>query len=318
VRSERSTPGGGRLRDGNSGSAGVRIPADEEGRQASSLSPPGPQQPRQIRAFPPTHRRDLSATGWKPVFRGPRPAFGLLCTLLLAAAPAWGAGFRIEYLAARTPAEIEVLERLQSSERLHRIVRSLGEFLRLPFPVRVKVGGPAEGPYYDVSTRTIGLPYDFLVEATDGVAMDGPERDRLILDLAGFVLCHEVGHVLIHALGMHGRMGEEAAADDLAILLVAEVLGEGPSMAHTLEAWWARDGRLPREPYETSPEEWREEERRRRVLCGLRGSDPEFDPDPDGGIGTEEAVDCRARYLQMRKDWIETLTPLLRRFGSSD
>jgi hypothetical protein len=240
-------------------------------------------------------------------------ALVLVLTLFFAAAPAEGAAFRIEYLAARNPAESEVLELLRSSERLHAIVRELNDFLRLPFPVRLEVGGAAEGPYYDSATRTIALPYAFPAKYTDSAG--APIWEGLVLNLAAFVFCHEVGHVLIHALDLTGRVPEEPTADDLAVLLTADLLGEGLSMAASLETWWARHGRLPREPFDTSPHEWREMERRLRILCLLRGSDPVGGTSPSLSAreGAEGAADCRAEYLRMRDDRLEMLRPLLRR-----
>lgn len=71
-------------------------------------------------------------------------------------------------------------------------------------------------------------------------AKNVPQPDQATLDTLVFILLHELGHAMIHELGLPAVGREEDAADEFATLISGAALGDGGRQSALVAAQWFR------------------------------------------------------------------------------
>lgn len=260
-----------------------------------------------------------------------RPSFP--CFLLFACVPAFapavfvppgGAqspGFELQFLPAADRDYTAVREFLESEGRFADLIASLNETFALPERVVVSFEQGA-GPLYDPDERTIVMNYEFIAMVAGQFDESDPEvpvEDQLwmVLDVAEFVLFHEIGHALIDVLGLPVVGREEDAVDSLATVLMVEFMEEPEaalSAAASFDSMAAADEDGLIEDAEMWDEHSLDEQRFWAITCWVYGSDPEEFMDLVGGgwLSPERAASCPEDYWRQSDSWHALLDAALR------
>src|SRR6187399_1025462 len=130
--------------------------------------------------------------------------------------------FIAEYLTPSNRGMRDLEAKAKSERMLEKIADSFDEYLDLPQPVRISLAqcGVANA-FYNPTDRRITLCYELLVDLSRRFSADA-EGKGVSSGAVNFVLVHELGHAVIHALDIPVLGREEDAADELAALIAIE------------------------------------------------------------------------------------------------
>lgn len=242
--------------------------------------------------------------------QGQRGKWTLLWVFVLTCETASAAGIRLEFTGLASPHRHEIETYLRQSRCLNEIVGRLTRRFRFPADVILQVG-THDGPLYDVSSRTIHLPFDLgLLPSPLDERLDMVERRLLYPGAVTFAVSHEMGHAFIHLYRwpVHAAAEEEEAADAIAVYLVLNVFDSRDTVLEAL-ADIVLLGSSP--PMEKGPNLRLQPARANRLLCWLAGSDPE-------GFGwlwktalisDRTPQDCRSAYGRIEARFEDLLRP---------
>jgi hypothetical protein len=221
-------------------------------------------------------------------------------------------GFKLVYRPTENAQEQKVRDMLEGSGRVREVVRGLNKALKPPKRVSVEFGGKVV-PLYNPNTRTVEIPYAFVGALLDSFAnLGGSEPTQRALDVTEFILYHEVSHALIDLLELPVHGDVEECADQLAVLLSVELVGEGGRIglaAAQLLAIQSQAGTASSSfGYSISSD------RIKQTICWVVGSDPGrlMWIAEETNIRPSQTESCPREFEEMRDHWLKLLRPYLR------
>jgi Putative metallopeptidase len=243
----------------------------------------------------------------------------------------------VYYDAGIKPENREVVKLMRDSGSFERFAERTSKAVALPHDIEVRISDKMpEG--VDVATteldgRTILWPADFftmtraaLAEAVADITGDkGPPKaiarenfnaDVLTVWANEFILGHEMGHALIHQLGLPLTGMEEDSADGFATFFTVNDKERGPNAA--LGAAILFDAIARKQSTVTledlSSDHAVVQQRVYNFLCAVVGSDPqqlESSLVADGYVPQLRALLCRKEWTQLNYGWWTVLEPHL-------
>lgn len=217
------------------------------------------------------------------------------------------------------PANKRLLRLLLGPAAFRDLVEGLNEVFALPRKITVSLAA-GDGPYYDPSTRTIRINYDFVQYVEDlfrdaGYSKKQSELDDVAIAITYFVFFHEVGHAFVdqYDLPITGR--EEDAVDELATVIVTEYFDAAEiALAAALMFDLSSYGVTEFEEADFWDVHSLDRQRFYSILCWVYGSDPkEFRADVrELGLGQDRLEGCPYEYRQKVRAWERLLEPYVK------
>ena len=229
-------------------------------------------------------------------------------------APAPPRGLVVAYREVGDPLLAEWQEYARNQQMLERFADRTNEWVQLPGPVTLtfRECGQANA-FYRPRTRTIEMCLEKL--ARDGEIFRRRLAEEWVAEgIQGatfFILAHEVGHALVHTLGLPVTGREEDAVDQLATLMMLNGSREGRRAAL---AWAMTMKGSGYSQWSLADEHSLDEQRRYNILCWMYGADPARNVSlvRKGHLPERRARRCPAEFQQMRRSWTMLLGPNLR------
>lgn len=216
----------------------------------------------------------------------------------------------VHYADSKTPAHQQIKASLEQWRGFDATVQQLDDWILFPTDVQVWFAdcGQANAFYQPDSTRVV-ICYELirdLAQSYARYAVSDSARTAAVWQTTFFVFYHEIGHALIHVLGLPVTGREEDAVDQLATIVLLNGGDEGRNAAlqggMSFRITTSAMGR--RAPY------WDQhalgEQRYYNVLCWVYGSNPEAHQallGRDWGLPRERAASCDAEYQRMARAW---------------
>jgi hypothetical protein len=204
-------------------------------------------------------------------------AFLLVCTQAFAQSvvPSYGA--------TKLPRFTQIQDGFRAGRVLEQMSAALSSGIRLQRPLRLETAEcGTENAYYSPKTRTIVMCLE-LVEATlVGLTRDrnrtstSESIDRAAAGAITFVLLHEFGHALIHALNLPVLGREEDAADQISAYFLLN--GDSGQALFGLDGamWFFRDKTLLYTRQHFGGEHSVDPQRRINLACWAYGKNPDM------------------------------------------
>ena len=205
-------------------------------------------------------------------------ALGLL---LFVATPANAQSVTALYGPTKTERLTEFQQRLRSVQAVEALAMALSSGIRLSTPIRLETAECGNvNAFYVPGKRTITLCLELMAHVFDGIARErarSSTSENIARSASGavtFVLLHELGHALIHALNLPILGREEDAADQISAFLI---LGFRPHDAMSgLDGafWFLRAKSLFYTQRHFADEHSLDPQRKANLACWAYGKDP--------------------------------------------
>lgn len=238
-----------------------------------------------------------------------------LAMVLALSAPAAGQGFFPQAYAPTQTAEYAPLaEWFRDSGYLQEIAQDLNRYIDIPTPVQLAAGECGQVNAFfrpDVNPPTVVMCYEMVETIQYEFEQDNltdeqfADAQRGALD---FVLFHEIGHALVHVLGLPITGREEDVADQFATV----VLTRDNPMATLWAARFFKEVGDPGHagqkhanlnPSAFADEHALDEQRFYNILCWTYGASPDDRAALLAYIPRERAARCPAEYQQLENAW---------------
>lgn len=188
--------------------------------------------------------------------------------------------FYVEYGQPQNEDEVAAMRLIQDSKIGHGIFGMLEEGTAVCENTVIVYGAP-DGPLYTPDARQIWFPYSFFVDVYSRFVANqygdtDEERIERTIDVAEYVLIHEIGHALVHQLQLPVVGREEDAVDTFATLVLIDYYENGADIVLSAADFW---GFLRLERPELAESDFADEhsldaQRFHQTLCLIYGSDP--------------------------------------------
>lgn len=218
-----------------------------------------------------------------------------------------------------TDIEVDIYERLQTSETLHTAMEFMGQYFLTPDGVSLSFGS-----YERIWHQNghIEIPYLFIKDTQDNYRSTRFAHKKTHIDTyTGNVLLHVILHEFAHALisqynlPVVGR--EEDAADAFADVMLIHFFDRGSDVViSAADLFFINDKRTPRFVKEDFwGDHSLDKQRYYRRLCHAYGSDPSrYNAIKHQAKFTEQKAErCIAEYHQTKTRWLTMLQPTFRR-----
>ncbi len=230
--------------------------------------------------------------------------------------------FKSVYTDMLTKSQTDLAKMLWGYEFPRRQLNMLNRVYALPEDITVKVteckaadGSDIPNAFYLRETREIRLCIGFF-RSIAMVFYDGTDYEKAIADaqlVFEFILFHEVGHALIDVLKLPITGKEEDAADQFAILVLADdVPVKGPPQAIYAAHYFGKSAATRQETY--ADLHGFSQQRVYNFSCWVYGTRPERYAYliSDGYLPQARAVTCREEWKQLETGWFQLTTPHFR------
>lgn len=232
----------------------------------------------------------------------------------LAAAPKGSGAFKVVTSPVKNKDYKELQQALDESELLDAIADDLNETIALPFDIAITFEECGTvNAFYDPEDRKISMCLELienLSEVFHKKMDDTDAADEATMNAAVFVLYHEVGHALVHALDLPITGKEEDAVDQLSTYILADGTDEGETAALDGAEFFVGD-----EEELDDLAFWDEhslgQQRFYNIVCWVYGGDPDKHKEMVGEdfLPESRAVRCPGEYEQLSKAWSTLLAP---------
>ncbi|HEU0299265.1 MAG TPA: DUF4344 domain-containing metallopeptidase [Longimicrobium sp.] len=231
------------------------------------------------------------------------------------------AGFVVEYPPVQAAEDAHTRAWLMERGQMDRLAVWLNRWIRMPREVALRmVECPASDIRWNADERSVEICYRMITRIY-GIAGSDADLRRAITGAHLYMVLHGVAHAIVDELNLPTPNGEEAAVDELAVLLIAHAREPGMSTSTfvvggitTLQRTDARWGEWA---YATT--HGLTAERFRNVACLVDGMNPWGD-DELREAGLVEAASrqrCRAAALRVVDVWGRRLSRYLRAYGEA-
>lgn len=202
---------------------------------------------------------------------------------------------------------------VNNSQALENTICIINDNLRLSQDMVVQFG-EGSGPRFDPSQMLIYIPYHFLEVVTQRFEQDqteGIDIRTAVEDVIVHTLFHELAHALItlYELPVVGQV--ENSADNLANVLLLEMLSTGGDVVLNAADLFALEGqsRTSFSGINFWAKHKLNEQRYYNALCAVYGHDPEANDEllKAGLLEAEYAERCIDDYEQMVRSWMRVL-----------
>jgi len=214
---------------------------------------------------------------------------------------------------ANTAQDTPAYQLLAQTGVLGRIVAGMNDTFKLPRDIGVVVTSTDVGPAYISEANTLVIGYPFIQSIANTFLQAYPnltagQLAERVVNVASFVLLHEMGHALVNQLDIPITAREEDAVDNLATVINVEAFPAGGNVVFDFADFFSL---LQANP--TALSFWDEHsfdlQRANDAVCHLYGSDPQAYANLAGLIPQERRVRCRDEWNQISSSWEELLKP---------
>lgn len=231
--------------------------------------------------------------------------------------------FVVEYEEPTTEEGREAQELLRTSEALEQAVDTVNHVVAVPADVPVVVGDAIEregelmeGPA--AVTDEVVFPTQFVTETQlDLTAAAEPDETPEELaaataETAQFAALHEMGHVLIAALGIPVTGQEEDAVDQFAVVMLAAGAEDTDQLTETAAVTLAAADSFEAMSTDPAEEDWWDEhtltqQRARTLVCLAAGSSPDAYEALEEVVPQERYLRCPDEFRQAFTSWLTLL-----------
>lgn len=200
---------------------------------------------------------------------------------------------------------------LSDSRIFDRTIRKLNAILSLPGRVDVVFERCSDAnAFYQADVRRIAMCYELVDEY---LGLSGPRAEAYALNAILFIFLHEMGHALVHVLGLPIDRSEEDAVDELAALMALAMGRDGEEIAlsalgHFVQMGDSVGGAGRQRAF--SDDHSLDAVRARNVACIIYGSNPER---YSGLVGTPalpggREKGCPSEFKRRARRWEELLS----------
>jgi hypothetical protein len=206
---------------------------------------------------------------------------------------------------------------IAGSGLLEEVVTELEGMFDLPSQIEIILTSDKPGPlYYD---HKIHITYEFLRHVNEVIyatyEMTDTERGQFILDMAEFVLYHEVGHAILDIMGLDELKYDEDAVDEFSAVLSSVIDNE--DIIYEAAIFFESNAEYMSEESVSNVFGARhavDEDRMYHILCLLYGSNPEENEDIiiDFEFSGADEINCSNLYQEAYEYWGNLLAHLLK------
>lgn len=198
------------------------------------------------------------------------------------------------------------------------MVEGLNEALDLPETVIIRLR-PRGDAFFNPEENEIVIGYDLLRLIDKAFAVGDPrlslgDRDERIVNVATFVLIHEVGHALVENLNLPITAREEDSVDNLATVIAITYLDRGDEVALDFADFSLYGPRGPARAI--SGGFWDEhsfnDQRANDTTCLVYGAAPKRNRHLRRVIPSFRRQRCAEEWQLISSSWLELLEPHLR------
>jgi hypothetical protein len=224
-------------------------------------------------------------------------------------------------------------EEILKAGEIDGIADGFADNFNLPEDLKIHVSNEDGSPFYDPTTKTITVFYDFanltanIIKASqtsDQGSIDDTELGKQWAAVNDFVLIHELAHAFVDVLEIPVTGREEDAADGMATYFFTDYVPNGPEYAFAAATFFAalQDFQGSPDATQFADEHSLSIQRAGDIACKVAGSSDEnmqIVAQIGGGLLTEARLArCPAEYEQMSKAWSALLKPHLRASDDAD
>lgn len=211
----------------------------------------------------------------------------------------------------------ELEKELSESKLLETIAADLNDTIALPFDITITFNECNEvNAFYDSEKRQISMCLELIEDLNDVFQKKTKSEDEAIeatINAMIFVFFHELGHALVHALGLPVTGKEEDAVDQLSTYILADGTDEGEAAAlDGAESFLSDEEAMDDLPF------WDEHslgpQRFYNIVCWVYGQNPDkyLSLVDQGVLPEDRAALCQDEYKQLANSWATLLAPYLK------
>lgn len=229
--------------------------------------------------------------------------------------------FKLVFTPTQNPDYAGMQQFLMEYGRFQKLLDELNQNIALPTDITINFT-EGDGPFYDPETVAITMNYEFIGYITalfleaEYVEPDSEDLYAAVLDVTEFVMYHEIGHALVHVLGIPITGKEEDAVDALATVIITEFVEGGADIPLTAADTFALQAESQTEFEEAAfwDEHSLDIQRFYSIICWIYGSNPEQYAQliEEEEIDEERAASCPEEYGQKVYSWMTLLSPFLK------
>ncbi len=234
-------------------------------------------------------------------------------------APTYGT-VNISYASPQSKTE-QIAQELFSAGQTKEIAQGLASNFKLPNDITLEVVNGFVGPNWNPQTETITLSYGFMDYMAQIIRKHDPDiRDydlgKYLGALNGFILFHEMGHMLVNQLNLPITGKEEDAVDELASVIMLKFVDGGDEFSFNAAKFFhnlsSDRGALKESNY------WDvhslDEQRAYNIVCWVAGSsEADYKQVQRLGIlGADRLRGCPQEFQQKVNSWETLLKPYFR------
>ena len=212
----------------------------------------------------------------------------------------------------------EYLASLFYNNNFSEVLADMDRIFQLEKPIGIVFTQGKPGPLY--YNGIIHLTYEFFhsmnILAYNEMEKDPEKRAFLLLDLAEFILYHEIGHALIHQLDIPVLGKEEDAVDQFAAIISSQLDLEDTAI--TAAEFFDLQSSM-KETKIKSFEFWDshslDEQRMYSIICLIYGNEPDVYEDlaKDYEFNDTKREDCKYDFFRANRSWGRLLGDAIRK-----
>lgn len=216
-------------------------------------------------------------------------------------------------------------EEILKAGEIDKIAEGFADAFVLPVDLKIHVSNEEGSPFYDPSTKTVTVFYDFanltanIIKASQTNSkgtIDDTELGKQWASVNDFILIHELAHAFVDVLEIPVTGREEDAADGMATWFFADYVPGGAEYAFAAARFFAalQDFQGLPDALQFADEHSLSIQRAGDIACKVAGSTEEnlAAIARIGVLPDTRLRRCPAEYEQMSKAWTALLKPHLR------
>ena len=231
----------------------------------------------------------------------------------------------IEYATPKNKSE-QIAQEVFSAGQTKEIAQAMASNFKLPSDIKLEVVNGFVGPNWNPQTRAITLSYGFLdymagIIRKNNKGISDYDLGTQLGSLNGFILLHEMGHMLVNQLSLPVTGKEEDAVDELAAVMMLKFVKDGDDYSFNAAKFFhdlsSDRGSLKESNY------WDvhslDEQRAYNIVCWVAGSSQADYASIQklGILGADRLQGCPQEFEQKVNSWFTLLKPYFRKAAQS-